>query len=178
VTEAESRKMPTVLRVALWLAGATLLAGLVVTFVTAPALVHRLAVSVALLGVAPAAVAAVCLVGVARGKAWARNLLAVLACVEAAFLIAALVQPEAHLGSYLFEVVLVPLRLAAVALLFTAPARMWFGSTVRAVPPQWLPDPTGRHEFRWWDGQHWTGQVASGGSVSQDAAPEPTGVAR
>jgi hypothetical protein len=177
VTEVNSRKMPTVVLVALWLAGATLVAGLVVTLVTAPTLFHGLALSIALFDVVPALVAIVCLVGVARGKAWARNVLAVLAGVEAIFLVAALVQPGAHLGGYLYEAVLVPVRLVAVALLFTAPARQWFGHLVRAVPPQWLPDPTGRHEFRWWDGQRWTGHVATGGSVSQDAAPEPTGVA-
>ncbi|OBB61138.1 Tellurium resistance protein [Mycobacterium sp. 852013-51886_SCH5428379] len=32
---------------------------------------------------------------------------------------------------------------------------------------QWLPDPEGRYEYRWWDGQHWTDQVSSQGQVSQ-----------
>lgn len=177
VTEANTRKMPTAVLLALWFAGATLVAGLVITLVTAPALIHGLALPIALFDVIPALVAIACLVGVTRGKAWARNVLAVLACVEAVFLVAALVQPGAHLGSYLYEAVLVPLRLLAVALLFTAPARQWFGNVVRAVPPQWLPDPAGQHEYRWWDGQRWTAQVASGGRVSQDTAPEPTGVA-
>jgi hypothetical protein len=26
--------------------------------------------------------------------------------------------------------------------------------------PGWAPDPLGHHEFRWWDGQRWTDQVA------------------
>jgi hypothetical protein len=30
-------------------------------------------------------------------------------------------------------------------------------------PPAWVPDPTGRHEYRWWDGYSFTNQVASGG---------------
>ena len=24
---------------------------------------------------------------------------------------------------------------------------------------EWHPDPTGRHQYRWWDGQEWTDQV-------------------
>ena len=28
---------------------------------------------------------------------------------------------------------------------------------------EWHPDPTGRHEYRWWDGQQWTDQVADYG---------------
>jgi hypothetical protein len=30
-------------------------------------------------------------------------------------------------------------------------------------PPAWVPDPTGRYEYRWWDGYSFTNQVASGG---------------
>lgn len=30
---------------------------------------------------------------------------------------------------------------------------------------QWLPDPDGRYEYRWWDGQIWTDQVSSQGQV-------------
>jgi uncharacterized protein YxjI len=35
-------------------------------------------------------------------------------------------------------------------------------------PPNWYPDPLGRHEHRWWDGARWTDQVASGGRQSVD----------
>ncbi len=41
----------------------------------------------------------------------------------------------------------------------------------------WHPDPTGRHEHRWWDGIQWTDQVADGGVTSTDpmvAAPVPS----
>ncbi|WP_422745695.1 AIM24 family protein [Mycobacterium sp. WMMD1722] len=41
---------------------------------------------------------------------------------------------------------------------------------------QWLPDPEGRYEYRWWDGHGWTDQVSSRGQVSQDplaAQPHP-----
>lgn len=32
----------------------------------------------------------------------------------------------------------------------------------------WYPDPTGRHENRWWDGVDWSDQVADGQTVSAD----------
>jgi hypothetical protein len=28
--------------------------------------------------------------------------------------------------------------------------------------PRWLPDPVHRHEYRYWDGGHWTAKVADG----------------
>lgn len=33
----------------------------------------------------------------------------------------------------------------------------------------WYPDPSGRHELRYWDGQGWTEHVASGGRQSVDS---------
>lgn len=33
-------------------------------------------------------------------------------------------------------------------------------------PAQWVADPTGRHEIRFWDGVYWTTHVADGGRVS------------
>jgi hypothetical protein len=33
---------------------------------------------------------------------------------------------------------------------------------------QWAPDPTGRHEYRYWNGSAWTEHVAKGGRVSID----------
>ncbi len=54
----------------------------------------------------------------------------------------------------------------------------------------WEPDPTGRHQYRWWDGEQWTDQVANDGVQSVDpvssaeagfpletppSAPPPTG---
>ena len=42
----------------------------------------------------------------------------------------------------------------------------------------WQPDPTHRHEFRWWDGQAWTDYVSDQGATSVDpatyVATEPT----
>jgi uncharacterized protein (AIM24 family) len=34
-------------------------------------------------------------------------------------------------------------------------------------PGSWQPDPDGRYEYRWWDGQRWTEQVSNQGQVSQ-----------
>jgi hypothetical protein len=45
--------------------------------------------------------------------------------------------------------------------------------------PGWFPDPSGRHEFRYFNGQTWTGDVARGGQryvdpLGTDAAPAGT----
>lgn len=34
--------------------------------------------------------------------------------------------------------------------------------------PGWFPDPTGRHDHRWWDGAAWTAHVADAGVASLD----------
>jgi hypothetical protein len=36
------------------------------------------------------------------------------------------------------------------------------------VPSGWKADPTGRHQFRYWDGSHWTENVADDGEESRD----------
>jgi len=41
-------------------------------------------------------------------------------------------------------------------------------SAVPASPPAWHPDPTGRHQQRYWDGGRWTGWVADGGVTGRD----------
>jgi Protein of unknown function (DUF2510)/Phospholipase_D-nuclease N-terminal len=40
---------------------------------------------------------------------------------------------------------------------------------VSTVPAGWKADPTGRHQFRYWDGFHWTENVADAGEQSRDA---------
>lgn len=45
----------------------------------------------------------------------------------------------------------------------------------------WQPDPTGRHEARFWDGTAWTAWVSDGGQQTEDppewpAPPEPSGL--
>ncbi|MBP2450821.1 AIM24 family protein [Mycolicibacterium lutetiense] len=43
--------------------------------------------------------------------------------------------------------------------------------------PGWLPDPDGRYEYRWWDGQSWTDQVSHQGQAGRapltTSAPQP-----
>jgi hypothetical protein len=36
------------------------------------------------------------------------------------------------------------------------------------APAAWLPDPTGAHDHRWWDGERWTEHVADAGTASVD----------
>jgi len=44
-------------------------------------------------------------------------------------------------------------------------------------PQEWLPDPEGRHELRWWDGTQWTEHVSDKGQQGTDpladAVPPP-----
>jgi hypothetical protein len=44
---------------------------------------------------------------------------------------------------------------------------------VTVQPPGWHPDPSGRHELRWWDGTTFTDQVADGGVTSTDPGGGP-----
>ncbi len=37
-----------------------------------------------------------------------------------------------------------------------------------SVPAQWAPDPSGRHQHRWWDGERWTEHVADNGNSGVD----------
>ncbi len=37
-----------------------------------------------------------------------------------------------------------------------------------AVPAAWAPDPTGRHQWRWWGGATWTDHVADDGVATED----------
>ena len=39
--------------------------------------------------------------------------------------------------------------------------------------PGWLPDPAGRHEYRYFDGKVWTDNVADRGVASSDAWEPP-----
>ena len=36
------------------------------------------------------------------------------------------------------------------------------------TPASWQPDPTGRSQFRWWDGTSWTSHVSTNGQLAED----------
>ena len=42
-------------------------------------------------------------------------------------------------------------------------------TAVSAPAPGWFPDPTKRHEQRYWDGAQWTANVADAGQASVDS---------
>ncbi len=42
-----------------------------------------------------------------------------------------------------------------------------------ATPANWYPDPMGRHEYRWFDGNRWTDHVSSHGKQSFDPLQAP-----
>ncbi len=48
--------------------------------------------------------------------------------------------------------------------------------TSPSPPPDWYPDPAGRHEVRYWDGERWTEHVASHGVTSIDPPGGPATV--
>jgi hypothetical protein len=39
------------------------------------------------------------------------------------------------------------------------------------VPPSWHPDPSGRFDYRYWDGSDWTEHVSSNGVADIDPPP-------
>ena len=50
------------------------------------------------------------------------------------------------------------------------PAIESFGPPAPPVlPPGWHADPTGRHDYRWWDGAAWTSHVSDGGIIDTDS---------
>jgi hypothetical protein len=46
---------------------------------------------------------------------------------------------------------------------------------VRRAEAGWFPDPVGRGDHRWWDGETWTDVVSVGGDERTDPEPPPTG---
>ena len=43
------------------------------------------------------------------------------------------------------------------------------GTAPVAGAPGWHPDPTGRHEFRYWDGRAWSDRVSDRGHEATDS---------
>ena len=41
------------------------------------------------------------------------------------------------------------------------------------APPAWHPDPTGRHQLRYWDGRTWSAHVSDDGVVGADPLTHP-----
>lgn len=41
-------------------------------------------------------------------------------------------------------------------------------TTTPSVPADWYKDPSGRYEYRYWDGQKWTEHVSRAGTVYKD----------
>lgn len=41
-------------------------------------------------------------------------------------------------------------------------------STMVPAPADWLPDPSGRHRLRYWDGERWTAHVSDQGDQGYD----------
>ncbi|MHB8680528.1 MAG: DUF2510 domain-containing protein [Acidimicrobiales bacterium] len=52
-----------------------------------------------------------------------------------------------------------------------APPAPYPAAPVPAPPFGWYPDPSARHELRYWDGRTWTEHVSDGGQQSIDPLP-------
>jgi actin-like ATPase involved in cell morphogenesis len=50
-------------------------------------------------------------------------------------------------------------------------------TTAAGLAAGWQPDPTGRHEYRYWNGTEWTDDVSDGGVTATDAMPEAASAA-
>ena len=44
-------------------------------------------------------------------------------------------------------------------------------SSAAPIAGRWAPDPSGRHELRYWDGQRWTDDVSDNGVETFDPLP-------
>jgi len=43
-----------------------------------------------------------------------------------------------------------------------------FAQQAGGAPPGWYPDPSGRHQLRYWDQGEWTGHVSNEGATAVD----------
>ena len=67
-------------------------------------------------------------------------------------------------------------QIAPVVLLLRRPAREWYGiSRSPSQPGEWRPDPSGRHQHRYWDGEGWTEHVSDEGVAGVDPLGRPHG---
>jgi hypothetical protein len=53
-----------------------------------------------------------------------------------------------------------------------APAGVATATRTATMAARWLPDPTGRHQYRYWDGGCWTENVYDAGVESRDAVTD------
>ncbi len=65
------------------------------------------------------------------------------------------------------------LPLAAVVALVVLLVRSTARKTSGQGPGAWHPDPSGRHQLRYWDGQRWTDHVSDGGRSGVDPLGDP-----
>lgn len=53
----------------------------------------------------------------------------------------------------------------------TAPQNVPDGNASRGIASGWYPDPSSRHQIRYWDGFRWTEHVGDGGPAAVDPLP-------
>ena len=118
--------MPTTVLVFMTLAGVAIVADFGLTVVAASTLPPGSPWDASISRFAPMVIWLAGLVFVFRGAGWARYVLAALLCFEVITMVGVLVYPDDYID-YRQIMVLTPLRLTAIAFLFTPSARRWFG---------------------------------------------------
>lgn len=112
------------------------------------------------------------ILAVALRQRWAAIVYSILVVIGALFILLVTV-PGTSTTRPLFDWTVLAAEVAAACLLFSRSARDWFaaGRLGKRFPPLWHPDPTGRHQYRYWDGTSWTAYVSDDGGQSLDPLP-------
>jgi hypothetical protein len=74
------------------------------------------------------------------------------------------------LGVILAIIYLISIRPRVRAMQEVPVGGSWGWADQKAIPPGWHPDPSGRHQFRYWDGTSWTTSVSDAGEITTDPA--------
>ena len=179
VGESAGRAMPTMVRVGVILLGIAIAARLPIVLLGGFGILGEEPLESAIGDCLPSLLALGCLFAVIAARGWPRYGLIAVTVLEALTSAVVFAGP----GTWVRDLVIFGsfvLQIVGVVLLFTPSARAWSKSRPRAkrplntTPAQWCPDPFGRHEFRWWDGERWTGSVANGGEVLEEPIPAPS----
>ena len=117
------------------------------------------------------------LVAVAFGRRWALYLIAVY-CVLAFVSAPGMVRDQSpgNFAAVIWIWAAVAIIAAALVLLLAAgTSRAWFAAQrpPRRAAAGWRPDPSGRHDERYWDGGAWTDHVVDGAGIAADLRDDP-----
>ena len=172
-TKRPAQPRPTVVKAALAIMLAALAADAIRSAAWAvPATAPQAAQAHVASTVVSSTIGAAIVLAVALRQRWAAIVYTVLVSIGASFLLVITVRGVSAARS-LLDLTVVVAEITAACLLLTRPASEWFagGRSDPRFPPLWHPDPTGRHQFRYWNGRVWTAHVSDNGAQSLDPLP-------